>query len=71
MMRVLWHMLVKEFLQLVRTPALLFVLILCPVVTVGLVPFGLSNKPRIRDVVIRWCRWNVRGRCCSTGWCRR
>lgn len=52
MMRVLWHMLVKEFLQLVRTPALLFVLILCPVVTVGLVPFGLSNKPRIRVEVV-------------------
>ncbi len=52
MMRVLWHMLVKEFLQLVRTPALLFLLILCPVVTVGLVPFGLSNKPRIRVEVV-------------------
>ena len=52
MMRVLWHMLVKEFLQLVRTPALLFVLLLCPLVTVGFVPFGLSNKPRIRVEVV-------------------
>ncbi|MCR4860172.1 MAG: ABC transporter permease [Bacteroidales bacterium] len=52
MMRTLMQILLKEFRQLVRTPALVFILALCPVVTVGIVPFGLSNKPRVRvDVV--------------------
>ena len=52
MMRRLWQLLVKEYLQLVRTPALLFVLVLCPVVTIGFVPFGLNDKARIRVAVV-------------------
>lgn len=52
MMRRLSQILVKEFLQLVRTPALVFILVLCPVVTIGIVPMGLSNKSRIRVEVV-------------------
>ncbi|MBQ7222453.1 MAG: ABC transporter permease [Bacteroidales bacterium] len=46
------HILKKEFLQLVRTPALLAILILCPVITVGLVPFGLGSKVRVKAEVV-------------------
>lgn len=52
MMRTLAQILRKEFLQLVRTPALVFILFLCPVVVVGIVPFGLSNKTRLRVEVV-------------------
>lgn len=52
MMRRLWQLLVKEYLQLVRTPALLFVLVLCPVVTIGFVPFGLANNVRLHVEVV-------------------
>lgn len=52
MMHRLLQILLKELLQLVRTPALVFILVLCPIVTVGIVPMGLSNKARIRVEVV-------------------
>jgi len=52
MMRRLSQILVKELLQMLRTPALVFILVLCPVVTIGIVPRGLSNKARIRVEVV-------------------
>lgn len=51
-MRRLWHILVKEFLQLVRTPEMIFILVICPVVIVGIVPVGLANEPHIRAEVV-------------------
>ena len=50
--RVVIQILVKEFLQLVRTPALVFILVMCPVVVVGFVPLGLSNKTQLRIEVV-------------------
>ena len=50
--RVVIQILVKEFLQLVRSPALAFILVLCPVIVVGIVPLGLSNKTRLRVEVV-------------------
>lgn len=52
MKTVLLNNLVKEALQLVRTPAMVAILILCPVVTVGLVPFGLGDKTMLRVEVV-------------------
>lgn len=52
MMGVLGHILRKELLQLLRTPALAAILLLCPVITVGLVPFGLRNETRLRVAVV-------------------
>ncbi|MBP5211020.1 MAG: ABC transporter permease [Bacteroidales bacterium] len=48
----LLNILKKEFLQLVRTPALLAILILSPIITVGLVPFGLGSKVRVKAEVV-------------------
>ena len=42
----------KELIQLFRTPALLVILLLCPVITVGLIPFGLGGKTRLRVEVV-------------------
>jgi ABC-2 type transport system permease protein len=50
--RLIIQILVKEFLQLVRSPAMAFILILCPIIVVGIVPLGLSNKTRLRVEVV-------------------
>ena len=50
--RVIIQILVKEFLQLVRSPALVFILVMCPIVVVGFVPLGLSNKTQLRIEVV-------------------
>ena len=50
--RVIIQILVKEFLQLVRSPALVFLMVACPVIVVGVVPLGLSNKTRLRVEVV-------------------
>lgn len=50
--RLIIQILVKEFLQMVRSPALAFILIMCPVIVVGVVPLGLSNKTRLRVEVV-------------------
>ena len=50
--RVIIQILVKEFLQLVRSPALAFILVMCPVIVVGIVPLGLGNKTRLRVEVV-------------------
>ena len=52
MMRKLWEIMRKEFRVVVRTPVGLFLLALCPIVMVGLVPFGLSGSVRIRLSVV-------------------
>ena len=52
MMKRIGNLLIKEFLQLVRTPALLAIIVLSPLVTIGLVPFAMSNKVRCRVEVI-------------------
>jgi ABC-2 type transport system permease protein len=50
--RLIIQILVKEFLQLVRSPALVFLMVACPVIVVGVVPLGLSNKTRLRVEVV-------------------
>ena len=50
--RLIIQILVKEFLQLVRSPAMAFILVMCPVIVVGIVPLGLSNKTRLRMEVV-------------------
>ena len=52
MMKRIGNLLIKEFLQLVRTPALLAIIVLSPLVIIGLVPFAMSNKVRCRVEVI-------------------
>lgn len=52
MMRTLLNILRKELIQLVRTPTLMVILILCPIITVGLIPFGLGGMTRLRVEVI-------------------
>lgn len=42
----------KEWLQLRRSPSLVGLLVLCPLVMVGIVPFGLGNKTRLRVAVV-------------------
>ena len=44
MMRAFFHIMLKDALQLLRTPVLMGLLVLCPVIVIGLVPFGLENK---------------------------
>lgn len=50
--RLIIQILVKEFLQLVRSPAMAFILIICPVVVVGIVPLGLGNETHLRVEVV-------------------
>ena len=52
MLRTFRFILWKEFLQLLRTPVLVGLLILCPIVTVGLVPFGLGNFTLLKVEVV-------------------
>jgi ABC-2 type transport system permease protein len=52
MMRILGQILKKELLQLLRTPALVGILLACPVITIGLVPFGLGNDSRLKVEVV-------------------
>ncbi len=52
MIRIVLQMMKKEFLQLLRTPAMLAILLVCPIVSVGLVPFGLGNKTLMRLEVV-------------------
>ena len=52
MLRTFRYILWKELLQLVRTPVLAGLLLLCPIVTVGLVPFGLGNFTLLRVEVV-------------------
>lgn len=50
--RLIIQILVKEFLQLVRSPAMAFILIICPIIVVGIVPLGLGNETRLRVEVV-------------------
>ena len=50
--RVILQILVKEFLQMVRSPALVFILVMCPIVVVGIVPLGLSHKTQLKIEVV-------------------
>ena len=52
MMKRIGNLLIKEFLQLVRKPALLAIIVLSPLVTIGLVPFAMGNKTRCRVEVV-------------------
>lgn len=52
MIRTFLQMMKKELLQIVRTKATLVVLLVCPVVAVGLVPFGLGNQVRLRLEIV-------------------
>ena len=52
MMRAFLHMMLKDALQLLRTPVLLGLLILCPAIAIGLVPFGLENKVNLHVLVV-------------------
>lgn len=52
MMRAFAYIMWKEFLQMVRTPVVIGLLILCPIVTVGFVPFGLRNTSLLRIEVV-------------------
>ena len=50
--RLIIQILVKEFLQLVRSPAMALILVICPVIMVGIVPLGLSNETHLRVEVV-------------------
>lgn len=51
-MRVIVQILLKELKQLVRSPGMILILLLCPFITVGIVPFGMGNETRVKvDVV--------------------
>ena len=52
MMRAFFHMMLKDALQLLRTPVLMGLLILCPAIAIGLVPFGLENKVNLHVLVV-------------------
>jgi len=47
-MNILWAVIQKEFLQVFRSPLLIFILFGSPVVILGLIPFSLGNQARIR-----------------------
>ena len=51
-MRAFLNILLKDALQLWRTPVLVGLLVLCPLVTIGLVPFGLENKLALKVQVV-------------------
>lgn len=48
----LWQIMRKEFRVNLRTPAVVFLLILSPIVLMGLVPFGLSGSIKLRLSVV-------------------
>ena len=52
MMRAFFHIMLKDALQLLRTPVLMGLLVLCPVVVIGLIPFGLENKMALTVSVV-------------------
>lgn len=52
MMRAFAYMMWKEFLQMVRTSVVIGLLVICPVITVGFVPFGLGNTSLLRIEVV-------------------
>ena len=52
MMRAFLHLMLKDALQLLRTPVLMGLLILCPAIAIGLVPFGLENKVNLHVLVV-------------------
>jgi len=52
MIQKLWQIILKEWRVAVRTPAVVFLLILSPIVMMGLVPFGLSGSIKLRLSVV-------------------
>ena len=52
MIRAFLHIMLKDAIQLLRTPVLLGLLVLCPAIAIGLVPFGLENKVNLHVLVV-------------------
>lgn len=44
MLRAFFNIMRKDALQLLRTPVLMGLLVICPVVVIGLIPFGMENR---------------------------
>lgn len=51
-MKVLWVVLKKEFLQLLRNPLVLIIILCCPVIILGIIPHAMGHEPRIRLIWI-------------------
>jgi ABC-2 type transport system permease protein len=51
-MRTLYVVIKKEFLQLIRNPLLLFILVACPVVILGLLPYSVPERSVFRIVCV-------------------
>ena len=52
MIRIFLNIMRKDALQLRRTPVLMGLLVLCPLVVIGLIPFGMENRLSLKVQVV-------------------
>ncbi len=55
-MKVIAATLKKELLQLIRNRVLVFLVFICPVIILGIIPFAIDNNVQINAAVVDYCK---------------